>query len=140
MGIADPGRVAESYPHELSGGQRQRALVAMALANHPGLVLCDEPTTALDALVQRQILDLLDVELRGRASLFVSHDLGVVSQVCSSVAVMLEGSIVETGAIDDVIAAPQHPYTRGLIAAARVGDVPFGQRLPTVADFFEEDR
>lgn len=140
VGIVEPDRVAESYPHELSGGQRQRALVAMALANRPGLVLCDEPTTALDALVQRQILDLLDVELEGRASVFVSHDLGVVSQVCGRVAVMLEGSIVESGTIEQIIEAPAHPYTRGLIAAARVGDVPFGQRLPTVSDFYEEGR
>lgn len=137
VGILDPERIAESYPHELSGGQRQRALIAMALANRPGLVICDEPTTALDVLVQRQILDLLDVELRGRAALFVSHDLGVVRQVCQRVAVMLDGRIVETGPIEQVIAQPQHPYTKGLIASARIGDVPQGQRLPTVADFYE---
>lgn len=137
VGIREPRRIAESYPHELSGGQRQRALIAMALANRPGLVICDEPTTALDVLVQRQILDLLDVELQERSSLFVSHDLGVVRQVCQRVAVMLEGRIVETGTIDEVIADPQHPYTKGLIASARIADVPPGQRLPTVADFYE---
>ncbi|MCC2593089.1 ABC transporter ATP-binding protein [Tessaracoccus sp. OS52] len=136
VGILDPERIADSYPHELSGGQRQRALVAMALANRPGLVICDEPTTALDVLVQRQILDLLDAELKGRACLFVSHDLGVVRRVCQRVAVMLEGRIVETGPIEEVIANPSHPYTRGLIASARIADVPPGERLPTVADYY----
>lgn len=137
VGIEDPARVAGSYPHELSGGQRQRVLIAMALVNRPELVICDEPTTALDVLVQRQILDLLDVELRGRAALFVSHDLGVVRRVCERVAVMLDGRIVETGTVDDVIARPRHPYTRGLIAAARIAEVPPGERLPTVADFYQ---
>lgn len=137
VGIEDPERVADSYPHELSGGQRQRALIAMALANRPGLVICDEPTTALDVLVQKQILDLLATELQGRASIFVSHDLGVVDQVCQSVLVMRDGHIVERGNIDDVIANPQHAYTRGLLAAARVGDVPRGEKLPTIADVGE---
>lgn len=137
VGIRDPQRVSESYPHELSGGQRQRALIAMALANRPGLVICDEPTTALDVLVQRQILDLLDTELEGRACLFVSHDLAVVRRVCQRVAVMLDGRIVETGPIEEVVADPRHPYTKGLIAAARISDVAPGRRLPTVADFYE---
>ena len=137
VGMADPERVARSYPDELSGGQRQRALVAMALANEPPLVICDEPTTALDVIVQRQILDLLDVQLRDRASLFVSHDLAVVRQVCDRVLVMLEGRVVESGRITDIIDDPQHPYTRGLVAAARIGNHPPGTRLPTVADVKE---
>lgn len=137
VGMTDPERVARSYPDELSGGQRQRALVAMALVNGPGLVICDEPTTALDVIVQRQILDLLDEQLRGRASLFVSHDLAVVRQVCDRVLVMLEGRVVEAGRITDIIESPQHPYTRGLVAAARIGDHPRGTRLPTGSDFDE---
>lgn len=140
VGMTDPERVARSYPHELSGGQRQRALVAMALANQPGLVICDEPTTALDVIVQRQILNLLDEQLEGRAALFVSHDLAVVRQVCDEVLVMLEGRAVESGRIRDIIDAPQHPYTRALVAAARIGDHARGTRLPTVADFEEGRR
>lgn len=140
VGIADPERIADSYPHELSGGQRQRALIAMALANHPGLVLCDEPTTALDVLVQRQILALLAQQLRGRSAIFVSHDLAVVRQVCRRVAVMLEGRIVEEGPIEQVIADPRHAYTKGLIASARIDRVPPGERLPSVADFYGSEQ
>lgn len=136
VGITEPDRIADSFPHELSGGQRQRALIAMALANRPGLVLCDEPTTALDVLVQRQILQLLAEELADRAALFVSHDLAVVRQVCQRVAVMLRGEIVEQGTIDEVIARPRHPYTRGLIASARIDRVRPGQPLPSVEDYY----
>lgn len=137
VGMTDPARVAQSYPDELSGGQRQRALVAMALANQPGLVICDEPTTALDVIVQRQILDLLDEQLEGRAALFVSHDLAVVRQVCDEVLVMLEGQVVESGSIRSIIDHPQHPYTQALVAAARIGDYAPGSRLPTLGDFEE---
>ena len=135
VGMTDPARVAKSYPDELSGGQRQRALVAMALANQPGLVICDEPTTALDVIVQRQILNLLDEQLQGRAALFVSHDLAVVRQVCEEVLVMLEGRVVESGSIRSIIENPRHPYTQALVAAARIGDHAPGTRLPTMADF-----
>lgn len=137
VGMADVDRVASSYPGELSGGQRQRALVAMALVNEPDLVICDEPTTALDVIVQRQILDLLHEQLQGRAALFVSHDLAVVREVVDRVLVMLEGRVIESGRIQDIIEAPQHPYTRGLVAAARIGDYEPGSRLPTAADFEE---
>ena len=140
VGIVEPERISDSYPHELSGGQRQRALVAMALSNQPGLVLCDEPTTALDVLVQRQILALLDEQLQGRSAIFVSHDLAVVRQVCRRVAVMLEGRIVEEGPIEDVIADPQHPYTKGLIASARIDQVAPGHKLPSVADFYRGEQ
>ncbi|HOA27636.1 MAG TPA: ABC transporter ATP-binding protein [Arachnia sp.] len=136
VGIEQPDRIAQSFPHELSGGQRQRALIAMALANRPDLVLCDEPTTALDVIVQRQILRLLADQLTDRGTVFVSHDLAVVREVCDRVAVMLEGRIVEEGPIDDLIADPRHPYTRGLIASARIDGVPPGERLPSVADYY----
>ena len=136
VGLPDPERIADSFPHQLSGGQRQRALIAMALANRPDLVICDEPTTALDVIVQKQILDLLDAEFAGRAALFVSHDLAVVRQVCQRVMVVLDGRIIENGSIEEVIGSPQHPYTRGLVAAARLSDVAPGSRLPTVADYW----
>lgn len=136
VGLPDPERIADSFPHQLSGGQRQRALIAMALANRPDLVICDEPTTALDVIVQKQILDLLDAEFAGRAALFVSHDLAVVRQVCRRVMVVLDGRIVEHGPIEEVIGSPQHPYTHGLVASARLSDVAPGERLPTVADYW----
>ena len=137
VGLPDPERIADSFPHQLSGGQRQRALIAMALANRPDLVICDEPTTALDVIVQKQILDLLDAEFAGRAALFVSHDLAVVRQVCRRVMVVLDGRIVEHGPIEEVIGSPQHPYTHGLVASARLSDVAPGERLPTVADYWQ---
>ena len=137
VGLPDPERIADSFPHQLSGGQRQRALIAMALANRPDLVICDEPTTALDVIVQKQILDLLDAEFAGRAALFVSHDLAVVRQVCQRVMVVLDGRIVEHGPIEEVIGSPQHPYTHGLVASARLSDVAPGERLPTVADYWQ---
>ena len=137
VGLPDPERIADSFPHQLSGGQRQRALIAMALANRPDLVICDEPTTALDVIVQKQILDLLDAEFAGRAALFVSHDLAVERQVCRRVMVVLDGRIVEHGPIEEVIGSPQHPYTHGLVASARLSDVAPGERLPTVADYWQ---
>ena len=137
VGLPDPERIADSFPHQLSGGQRQRALIAMALANRPDLVICDEPTTALDVIVQKQILDLLDAEFAGRAALFVSHDLAVVRQVCRRGMVVLDGRIVEHGPIEEVIGSPQHPYTHGLVASARLSDVAPGERLPTVADYWQ---
>ena len=137
VGLPDPERIADSFPHQLSGGQRQRALIAMALANRPDLVICDEPTTALDVIAQKQILDLLDAEFAGRAALFVSHDLAVVRQVCRRVMVVLDGRIVEHGPIEEVIGSPQHPYTHGLVASARLSDVAPGERLPTVADYWQ---
>ena len=137
VGLPDPERIADSFPHQLSGGQRQRALIAMALANRPDLVICDEPTTALDVIVQKQILELLDAEFAGRAALFVSHDLAVVRQVCQRVMVVLDGRIVEHGPIEEVIGSPQHPYTHGLVASARLSDVAPGERLPTVADYWQ---
>ena len=119
VGIPDPlGRLA-SYPHQLSGGQRQRVMIAMALANEPDLLIADEPTTALDVTVQAQILKLLkDTQTRlGMSMLFITHDLGIVRKLADRVCVMQQGKIVEQGAVERVFTAPQHPYTRALLAA-----------------------
>jgi peptide/nickel transport system ATP-binding protein len=119
VALPDPDQRANDYPHQLSGGQRQRVMIAMALVNHPRLLIADEPTTALDVTIQAQILDLLR-NLRERhklAMLFISHDLGVVSRVADQVAVMYAGEIVEMGPVRQIFSAAQHPYTRGLIHA-----------------------
>jgi len=138
VGLEDPERVADAYPHALSGGQRQRVVVAMALINRPDLVICDEPTTALDVTVQATVLNLLDTALDavGASCLFISHDLAVVSQLCHRVLVMLDGEIVEQGTMSQVFTAPTHPYTQGLVATARIDAVAPGERLPTVEDFY----
>ncbi|WP_232547714.1 ABC transporter ATP-binding protein [Propioniciclava soli] len=136
VGFTDAARLADSYPHQLSGGQRQRVMTAMALINSPRLVLCDEPTTALDVTVQATVLRVLDevLDAEGAACLFISHDLAVVSQLCSDVAVMLEGAVVERGSAQQVFDAPAHAYTAGLVATSRLDLVVPGSRLPTVAD------
>jgi len=119
VGIPDPAGRLGSYPHQLSGGQRQRVMIAMALANEPDLLIADEPTTALDVTVQAQILKLLqDLQARlGMAMLFITHDLGIMRKIASRVCVMKQGKIVEHGDVEHVARAPQHPYTRQLIAA-----------------------
>jgi peptide/nickel transport system ATP-binding protein len=141
VGLDDPARIADAYPHQLSGGQRQRAILAMALINSPDLVVCDEPTTALDVTVQALVLQKLDevLTVSGAACLFISHDLAVVSQVCDKVMVMLDGQVVETGTVAELFTNPQHPYTRGLVATARLDQTRPGQRLPTVEDFYAPD-
>ena len=115
-----PAWVMRSYPHELSGGMQQRAYIAIALACHPAVLIADEPTSALDVSVQAQILDLLR-ELHGagliRSILFITHDLGVVEALCDRVTVLYAGQVVETGPVAEVLSAPRHPYTQGLIAA-----------------------
>ena len=121
-GLADPERMARSYPHQLSGGQRQRVVLAIALANSPDLLICDEPTTALDVTVQATVLALIDRRIReeNAALLFVSHNLAVVAQICDRVLVMYEGRIVEVGTVVDVLTNPRHPHTRALIADAEL--------------------
>ena len=119
VAIPDPASRARDYPHQLSGGQRQRVMIAMAIVNRPHLLIADEPTTALDVTVQAQILELL-AQLREKfalSMLFISHDLGVVSQVSDRVAVMYRGQMVESGSARQVFKAPAHEYTRGLLNA-----------------------
>ncbi len=119
VGIRDPKGRLQSYPHQLSGGQRQRVMIAMALANEPDLLIADEPTTALDVTVQAQILKLLkDTQKRlGMSVLFITHDLGIVRKLADRVCVMSQGKIVEQGPVERVFTAPEHPYTRALLAA-----------------------
>jgi oligopeptide/dipeptide ABC transporter ATP-binding protein len=117
VGIPDPARRLLAYPHELSGGMRQRVMIALATASEPRLLIADEPTTALDVTTQAQILELL-LEMRerlGMAILLVSHDFGVIAQVCDRVAVMYGGHVVETGPVETLYRSPQHPYTRALL-------------------------
>ena len=117
VGIPDPARCAQSYPHQLSGGMRQRAVIAMALACHPKLLIADEPTTALDVTIQAQILDLmrrLQQEL-GTAIILITHDLGVIADLVDTVVVMYAGKVVERAPVKQLFAAPRHPYTQGLL-------------------------
>jgi ABC-type dipeptide/oligopeptide/nickel transport system ATPase component len=119
VGLPDPVRAAEAYPHQLSGGMQQRAMIAMALACNPDLLIADEPTTALDVTVQKQILDLL-VELRekrGLSILLITHNLGIVANIADRVYVMNKGRVVESGATRTVLCTPQHDYTKKLLKA-----------------------
>ncbi len=132
VGIPDPARRAHAFPHQLSGGMRQRVVIATALATEPSVLLCDEPTTALDVTVQAQVLDLID-EMRSRLDLalvFVSHDLAVVRQLCENLAVMYTGRLVETGPTERVLERPLHPYTRGLLDAIVDLDDPIASLHP----------
>jgi peptide/nickel transport system ATP-binding protein len=137
VGIPDPQQRVDAWPHELSGGMKQRVCIAMALACKPALLIADEPTTALDVTIQAQILELL-AKLRredGLAILLISHDLGVVGELCDEVAVMYAGRIVEHGPAATLLTAPRHPYTRGLLRSRpRLTDPrPADGRLRTIA-------
>ncbi|MFB8240107.1 dipeptide ABC transporter ATP-binding protein [Kitasatospora purpeofusca] len=131
VGIPAPDRALDSFPHEFSGGMRQRAMIAMAVANDPDVLLADEPTTALDVTIQAQVLDVLRTARRetGAALVLVSHDLGVIAGMADRVAVMYAGRVVETAGVDELFAAPRHPYTLGLVGAVPRLD---GKRGPLV--------
>ena len=151
MQIADPGSVLERYPFELSGGMRQRVMIALAFSCDPDLLIADEPTTALDVTVQRQVLRLLRQKARstGTAVLFISHDMAVVSQICDRLYVMYAGSVIESGTTGTVLADPYHPYSNGLLEcspensepraelASIPGTVPNLAKLPTGCAFRE---
>jgi peptide/nickel transport system permease protein len=130
--LPDPRRVYRSYPHQLSGGMAQRVGIAAAIASRPALVIADEPTTALDVTVQAEILDLLrELQAAGTAIVFITHDWGVLADLCERAAVMYAGQIVEAAAVVDMFAHPAHPYTEALLRANPHNAVP-GQLLPVL--------
>ena len=124
VGIRDGERCFRQYPHQLSGGMRQRVVIAIALAADPEILICDEPTTALDVTIQAQILELLErqKQQRGLSMLFITHDFGVVAQMADDVAVMYAGKIVEYGTVEEIFYDPRHPYTRALLSAVPIAD------------------
>ena len=140
VGIPDPKNKIKAYPHEMSGGQKQRVMIAMAIACEPDLLICDEPTTALDVTIQKQVLDLmLDLQEKYHMSmLFITHDLGVIADLADDVVVMYRSNIVEKNHSHNIFKNPQHPYTKGLIACRPLleGNP---QRLLTVSDYMDED-
>jgi len=136
VGIPNPSERIKSYPHEMSGGQRQRVMIAMAISCNPDLLIADEPTTALDVTIQKQILELIaDLQKKyGMSVLFITHDLGVIADISDEVVVMYRGDIVEKNSTEEVFKKPSHPYTKGLLACRpNLDEHP--RRLPTVSDF-----
>jgi peptide/nickel transport system ATP-binding protein len=141
VGISEPERRLDEYPHQLSGGMRQRVMIAMALSCEPKLLIADEPTTALDVTIQAQILELLAAlrEKYGMAVMLITHDLGVVAEVCDRVVVMYAGQVVESGTVEQIFSEPRHPYTRGLMdslpsldqAGGRLNPIPGTVPSPT---------
>jgi peptide/nickel transport system ATP-binding protein len=136
--LPEPEKVFSKYPHQLSGGQKQRVMIAMAMSCKPSLLICDEPTTALDVTVQKNILQLIKdlQEEQKMGVIFITHDLGVVSEIADKIAVMYKGQVVETNSVKEIFESPQHPYTKGLLACRPIFHKK-GERLPVVSDFFE---
>jgi len=134
VGIPSPEIRVGEYPHQLSGGMRQRVVIAMALACKPSVVIADEPTTALDVTIQAQILELMHAlqEEMGMAIILITHDLGVIADMCDDVVVMYGGRIAESGPVDDIFAAPAHPYTRGLLSSIPRLTTPRKSRLNVI--------
>ena len=139
--LPEPEKAFSKYPHQLSGGQKQRVMIAMAICCKPSLLICDEPTTALDVTVQKNILQLIKElqEEQKMGVIFITHDLGVVSEIADRIAVMYKGKIVETNSRKEIFENPQHPYTKGLLACRPVFHQK-GERLPIVSDFLEEKK
>lgn len=133
VGIPDPLKVADQYPHELSGGMRQRVLIAIAMANDPPLLIADEPTTALDVTIQAQILDLIKTikTEKGTSLLLITHDLGIVAEMCDRVYVMYAGKIVESGDVFSIFEEPLHPYAQGLLRSS-LSIAEFRENLETI--------
>lgn len=138
--LPNPERIYKAYPHELSGGQRQRVMIAMAISCNPKILIADEPTTALDVTVQRRILELIQKlqEEIGLSCIFISHDLGVIAEICDEVVVMYKGEIVEKGSVQDIFRNPKESYTKGLIACRPRLDLRY-KSLPTISDFLENE-
>ena len=134
VGIPSPEIRVSEYPHQLSGGMRQRVVIAMALACQPAVVIADEPTTALDVTIQAQILELMQSlqEELGMAIVLITHDLGVIAEMCDDVVVMYAGRVAESGPVERIFAAPSHPYTRGLLASIPRLSTPRKSRLPVI--------
>ncbi len=138
VGIPNPKHKIDAYPHEMSGGQKQRVMIAMAIGCEPDLLICDEPTTALDVTIQKQVIELMHKlqQQYNMSMLFITHDLGVIADIADDVVVMYRGDIVEKGATEQIFTAPQHPYTKGLIACRPPMDRR-PKRLATVSDFMD---
>lgn len=138
--LPNPERIYKAYPHELSGGQRQRVMIAMAICCEPKLLIADEPTTALDVTVQRTILELIKKLQKERdlSCLFISHDLGVIAELCDEVVVMYKGNVVEKGSVEEIFQNPKENYTKGLIACRPRLDVRY-KELPTIADYLKDE-
>ena len=139
--LPNPGNIFNRYPHQLSGGQKQRLMIAIAMCCHPSLLICDEPTTALDVTVQKTILQLIK-ELQREQNMgviFITHDLGVVAEIADRAVVMYKGEAVEQNTVKEIFLHPQHPYTKALLACRPVNH-PKGERLPIVSDFLNEEQ